>query len=255
MRAHPPCPDWFTDKTFFWPCWKFKMEIDEIFSTLHNKFNTWPAPIQTWHAFHADVLDVSSTANTREELFAGLEKRTKQRMQEMTSAWEGLGCHLAGGKTVLNNEQWGLVLQLTRTKGLDAMLAFLHSFLSQEDKEVLGLVKAYLLAKDKRIQAASELNQPESSQRSSDKTCEAEGKQSRRPNAATKKSTSHEKNGHGSLPDSRNTRNSPAIQKQPSSKVTKKQTTSRRPARGSGPKKSAQPNSRYNLRSRVPREA
>lgn len=110
------------------------MSLDELFTTLHNQFNTWPAPIQDFKAFHSDVSEMSNTAGTREELFRALESRKKQRSEEMARAWQDITLYLTAGRSMLPDKQWECATQFFRTKSLDAMLAFLYTFLTNEEK-------------------------------------------------------------------------------------------------------------------------
>ncbi|KAI0410673.1 hypothetical protein F5X98DRAFT_359107 [Xylaria grammica] len=134
MEARPPRPDWSLEDEWHWPCGKFGMSLDELFTTLHNKFNTWPAPIQDFKAFHSDVSEMSNTARTKEELFCALESRRQQRSEEMAQAWNDIAVHLTAGRSMLPEEQWGYATQFFRTKSLDAMLSFLYTFLTDKEK-------------------------------------------------------------------------------------------------------------------------
>ncbi|KAI1746460.1 hypothetical protein F4782DRAFT_524433 [Xylaria castorea] len=134
MEARPPRPDWSLEHEWHWPCGKFGMSLDELFTTLHNQFNTWPAPIQDFKAFHSDVSEMSNTARTKEELFRALESRKTQRSEEMARAWNDIAVHLTAGRSMLPEEQWGYATQFFRTKSLDAMLSFLYTFLTDEEK-------------------------------------------------------------------------------------------------------------------------
>ncbi|KAI1418870.1 hypothetical protein F5Y12DRAFT_386131 [Xylaria sp. FL1777] len=147
MEARPPRPDWSVEHEWHWPCWKFGMGLDELFTTLHNQFNTWPAPIQDFKAFHSDVWEISNIASTKEELFRALESRKKQRSEEMAQAWNDIALHLTAGSSMLPDEQWGHATQFFRTKSLDAMLSFLYTFLTDEEKVT---VYNYLNGKEKK---------------------------------------------------------------------------------------------------------
>lgn len=106
MNVNIPRPDWAFDRTFRWPAYKFGMRLDELFTTLHDRFNTWPAPLQDWEAFHHDVWEISEAATTKEELMKNLEKRMNIRKAEMTEVWDLISVHCAIGRSILPEEHW-----------------------------------------------------------------------------------------------------------------------------------------------------
>ncbi|KAI1108579.1 hypothetical protein F5Y14DRAFT_456893 [Nemania sp. NC0429] len=134
LGATPLHPDWVMDHQYYWPAPKYGMEFDELFTTLNNRFNTYPAALQDFMAFHADVVELSHTADTKEALFSALELRKEQRSEELYKAWDDISIHLIGTPTTLTGEHWGLLVDSFRTKSLDRMLAFLFHFLSETEK-------------------------------------------------------------------------------------------------------------------------
>ncbi|KAI0398704.1 hypothetical protein F4802DRAFT_592373 [Xylaria palmicola] len=140
MDAKRPRPDWVEDQKWHWPAWKFRMNLDELFTTLHDQFNTWPAPLQNFEAFHHDVWEISSTVATKQELFSALELRRKQRSEEMARVWDVIALHLTAGDSMLPNRHWQHGAEFFRTKSLDSMLVFLYSFLTDEEKEKVGTI-------------------------------------------------------------------------------------------------------------------
>ncbi|KAI0402890.1 hypothetical protein F4802DRAFT_617311 [Xylaria palmicola] len=134
MEARPPRPDQSLDDEWDWPCWKFGMGLNELFTTLHNQFNSWPAPIQDFKAFHSDVSEMLNTARTKEELFRALKAWGKKQSEEMARAGNDITLHLTAGRSMLPEEQWGYATRFFRTKSLDAMLLFLYTLLTDKEK-------------------------------------------------------------------------------------------------------------------------
>ncbi|KAI0437479.1 hypothetical protein F4803DRAFT_570747 [Xylaria telfairii] len=72
MKPRPPQPDGAVEPEWHRDVWKFSMGMDELFTTLHSRFNKWSAPLQSFEAFHHNVWEISSVASTREELSRAL---------------------------------------------------------------------------------------------------------------------------------------------------------------------------------------
>ncbi|KAI1754214.1 hypothetical protein F4782DRAFT_545095 [Xylaria castorea] len=141
MEPRPPQPDW-SEPEWRWPSWKFGMSLDELFTTLHSRFNTWSSPLQSFEAFHHDVWEISNVASTREELFRALEMRKMKRSEEMAQVWKLMAIYMTAGRSMLPEDHWAHGIRFFRTRSLDNMLAFLYQFLEEgEKKEVMGLNK------------------------------------------------------------------------------------------------------------------
>ncbi|KAI1165636.1 hypothetical protein F5B18DRAFT_649586 [Nemania serpens] len=163
MNTDIPRPDWLSDRRFHWPCYKFGMSLDELFTTLHNQFNTWPAPLQDWEAFHHDVWEISEAATTKEELMSGIESRMKTRCAEMTRVWDLITVHLAAGRSILPEAHWRHACQFFRTKSMDSMIAFLFEFLHPDEKEKVTRIRNQLFPDSAQRAPAGLKSQAESS--------------------------------------------------------------------------------------------
>ncbi|KAI1743721.1 hypothetical protein F4680DRAFT_409204 [Xylaria scruposa] len=140
MEARHPHPEWGFDTEWHWDAWKFEMSMDELFTTLHSRFNTWPAPLQSFEAFHHDVWEISKAVSTKEDLFKALEIRKRQRSEEMAEAWESIAVHLIAGQSMLHGDHWAYGVRFFRTRSLDHMLAFLYQFLTEKEKKIVDLL-------------------------------------------------------------------------------------------------------------------
>ncbi|KAJ2975730.1 hypothetical protein NUW58_g8273 [Xylaria curta] len=159
MDARRPRPDWEIEDRWHWPAWRFGMRLDELFTTLHEKFNMWPAPILDFEAFHHDVAELAHTAKTKDELFRALELRKKQRCEEITEVWELIAGYGTAGASILPEEHWAYAVQFFRTRSLDAMIAFLFEFLVDEEKEEVIRLKDFRRDED-RVPTASDGVEP-----------------------------------------------------------------------------------------------
>ncbi|ATY59672.1 hypothetical protein A9K55_003679, partial [Cordyceps militaris] len=65
---------------------KFDIGEDEVWGSLHERFNTAPMTIMDREAWHTDVVEILRKSYTVDELYAELEKRKKQRLDELTTA-------------------------------------------------------------------------------------------------------------------------------------------------------------------------
>lgn len=63
------------------------MKCDNLFTTLHAQYNTYPAPLQDFEGFHYDVCEVSRQLSLTEDFYRRLEARKTQRIQEMINSW------------------------------------------------------------------------------------------------------------------------------------------------------------------------
>ncbi|KAH8158488.1 hypothetical protein CIB48_g9761 [Xylaria polymorpha] len=144
MEPQPPQPDWAVEPEWHWDAWKFGMDMDELFTTLHSRFNTWSAPLQSFEAFHHDVWEISNVASTREDLFRALEMRKEKRSQEMARVWDFMALYMTAGRSILPEDHWAHGIRFFRTRSLDNMLAFLYQFLNEEEKEEVKVLNKEL---------------------------------------------------------------------------------------------------------------
>ncbi|KAL7937909.1 hypothetical protein V8C35DRAFT_290252 [Trichoderma chlorosporum] len=73
-----------------WPTSDFMSEPATHFTTLYQLFNTTQQPLQNPEAFFTDVCEVAHASNSIDELFIGLEKRKKERREQLNQAWKNI---------------------------------------------------------------------------------------------------------------------------------------------------------------------
>lgn len=112
-----------------WPFWKFGLTRDDLNTTLHNRFNTFPSAIQDPEAFHHDVYELSTQAHTLEEFERLMEERKKLRLKELNGMLEDASFEIIGNPSLIGTEQWQYALQLFRTKSLDSLVRYFASYL------------------------------------------------------------------------------------------------------------------------------
>jgi hypothetical protein len=119
------------------------MSMDELFTTLHSRLNTWSAPLQSFEAFHYDVWEVPKATSTREDLFRALEMRKRKRSQGMSGLWEFMTIYMTVGRNMLSDDHWVHGARFFRTRSIDYFLAF-YQFLAEKEKEEVKVLNEEL---------------------------------------------------------------------------------------------------------------
>ncbi|KAH6607346.1 hypothetical protein Trco_003659 [Trichoderma cornu-damae] len=88
MEPNLPDPDYMYEREWWWPWPKFELEPEDLFTTLHSRFNTYEVPLQSPYSFYLDVVDCALYCTTLEEFYAQMEERKAQRRAELAEAWE-----------------------------------------------------------------------------------------------------------------------------------------------------------------------
>jgi len=114
-----------------WPAWKFGMKRDDLFTKLHDKYNTLSTPIQDREAFHHDVYEISSLASSKDEFHRLLADRKQQRLDELNRGLESASVEIIANPTLIGTEQWQYALQLFRARSLDSLVRYFSSYLPE----------------------------------------------------------------------------------------------------------------------------
>jgi hypothetical protein len=117
------------DPDLAWPAWKFGMKRDDLFTTLHDKYNTITFTLQDVEAFHHDVYELSCEANTKDEFHSLMAERQRQRSRELSESLESLAVEIIANPMLMGTEQWQQALQLFRTKSYDSIVRYFGSYL------------------------------------------------------------------------------------------------------------------------------
>ncbi|KAJ2968916.1 hypothetical protein NQ176_g8942 [Zarea fungicola] len=116
-----------------WPAWKFNMKRDDLFMSLHDKYNTVTFSLQDPEAFHHDVFELSTQADTTEEFHRLMAERKDQRSQEINKCFESLAVEIIANPALIGTDQWQHALQLFRTKSYDSIVRYFASYIPEED--------------------------------------------------------------------------------------------------------------------------
>ncbi|KAI2604231.1 uncharacterized protein GGS25DRAFT_452725 [Hypoxylon fragiforme] len=120
------------DSGWSWPAWKFGMKRDELFTKLHDQYNTVAFSIQDPEAFHHDVYEISNNASTVDELHRQLADRKQLRLNELNQSLESASLEIIANPNLIGTQQWQHAVQLFRTKSLDSLVRYFASYLPDD---------------------------------------------------------------------------------------------------------------------------
>ncbi|KHN94666.1 uncharacterized protein MAM_07421 [Metarhizium album ARSEF 1941] len=120
------------DPTLAWPAWKFGMKRDDLFTTLHDRYNTFSITLQDPEAFHHDVFEISRDAETTHEFHDMMAERRQMRLRELTESLETLAVEIIANPKLMGTDQWHHALQLFRTKSYDSIVRYFASYLPED---------------------------------------------------------------------------------------------------------------------------
>jgi len=120
------------DPCWIWPHWKFGLKRDDLFTKLHDQYNTVPSAIQDPQAFHHDVYELSHKATSTDDFHRLLQDRKEQRLRELNKSLESAAFEIIGSPSLIGTEQWQHAAQLFRTKSLDSLVRYFASYLPAE---------------------------------------------------------------------------------------------------------------------------
>ncbi|KAH7156452.1 hypothetical protein EDB81DRAFT_880770 [Dactylonectria macrodidyma] len=117
------------DPGWSWPAWKFGMKRDDLFTKLHDQYNTFSFNIQDPEAFHHDVYEISRNADTTDEFHRLMADRQRQRLTELHESLESLAVEIIANPKLMDSEHWQYALQLFRTRSFDSIVRYFASYL------------------------------------------------------------------------------------------------------------------------------
>ncbi|KAH6881163.1 hypothetical protein B0T10DRAFT_494964 [Thelonectria olida] len=117
------------DPSRAWPAWKFDMKREDLFTKLHDQYNTYQSPIQDPDAFHHDILEISQKANSLAEFHHLANNRKQQRLRELNDTLEYASFEIIANPRLVGTPQWQHAIQLFRTNSLDSLVAYFASYL------------------------------------------------------------------------------------------------------------------------------
>jgi len=120
------------DPCWSWPHWKFGLKRADLFTKLHDQYNTFPSTIQDPEAFHHDVYEISNAAATSDEFHRLLQDRKQKRLRELNESLESAAFEIIGNPSLIGTDQWQHAVQLFRTKSLDSLVRYFASYLPND---------------------------------------------------------------------------------------------------------------------------
>ena len=120
------------DPGWAWPAWKFGMKRDDLFTKLHDQYNTVPSAIQDPEAFHLDVFELSNEAASADEFHSLMADRKEQRLRELNNSLESAAVEIIANPHLIGTAQWQHAVQLFRTKSLDSLVRYFASYLPDD---------------------------------------------------------------------------------------------------------------------------
>lgn len=122
------------DPCWSWPHWKFGLKRDDLFTKLHDQYNTFPSAILDPEAFHHDVYEISNDATSSDDFHRRLQDRKEQRLRELNDSLESAAFEIIANPSLIGTEQWQHAVQLFRTKALDSLVRYFASYLPEGHK-------------------------------------------------------------------------------------------------------------------------
>ncbi|OTA08623.1 hypothetical protein A9Z42_0003180 [Trichoderma parareesei] len=142
-----------------WPFLKFHLKRDDLFTTLHDRFNMHQLPLQDPMAFHGDVCEAIDRSRTLDEFYSQMAERRAQRVKEMNEAFSEICRLIASGPWVLacplcydpetgdvktppgtlNDsmpQKWALFNYFSRSLSFDTLIRFFDGFVRDRRKKV-----------------------------------------------------------------------------------------------------------------------
>lgn len=108
------------------------MKRDDLFTSLHDQYNTFTYTIQDPEAFHHDVYEISYDADTSTEFHEMLAARRSQRLRELNESLESLAVEIIANPKLMATDQWQHALQLFQSKSFDSMIRFFASYIPED---------------------------------------------------------------------------------------------------------------------------
>jgi len=117
------------DPLWTWPAWKFGMKQEDLFTKLHDQYNTYTIPIQDTEAFYCDIAEISYEAQTSAEFHHLASHHRQQRLSELNKSLESASFEIIGNPKLIEMPQWEHAVRLFQTNSLDSLVRYFASYL------------------------------------------------------------------------------------------------------------------------------
>lgn len=134
-----PPPEGFYElhPEYRWPAWKFGMDMDELFTSLPQRFNRISLPLLDREAFAQDVVYLSHLASDKESFFQMLHERKVMREQELRRLWAKSFRQICGQPSLIGKGLWPQAMFIHRYNSYDSLVRFFADFVPPRDGDSL----------------------------------------------------------------------------------------------------------------------
>ncbi|KAI1827853.1 hypothetical protein F4861DRAFT_292039 [Xylaria intraflava] len=119
------------DGCYSWQAWKFGMKRGDLYTKLHDQYNTVTLAIQDPEAFYHDVCEISKTAANVEEFHDKLEHRKQDRLEQLNTSLQSASVEIIANPELIGTDQWQYAVQLFRTRSFDSLVRYFSSYLPE----------------------------------------------------------------------------------------------------------------------------
>ncbi|KAH8655718.1 hypothetical protein BX600DRAFT_72357 [Xylariales sp. PMI_506] len=134
----PPKIDFLRCDDYSWPCHKFGLEPEDLFSKLFEKYNYIQIPLQNPNLFHLEVQEIATKASTPDEFYCTLKDRANQRYEEIHGALDEilttLTCSISRFPTMGLYEAFLTFARSMAASDLPVFFSALHDTLRDSDR-------------------------------------------------------------------------------------------------------------------------
>ena len=117
------------DPLWTWPAWKFGMKQEDLFTKLHDQYNTYTVPIQDTEAFYCDIAEISYEAQTPAEFHHLASHRRQRHLSELKKSLDCASFEIVGNPKLIEMPHWEHAVQLFQTNSLDSLVQYFASYL------------------------------------------------------------------------------------------------------------------------------
>ncbi|KAF5696522.1 hypothetical protein FMUND_15664, partial [Fusarium mundagurra] len=108
------------------------MKREDLFTKLHDQYNTYSSPIQDSEAFYHDITEISFEAQSIDEFHHLASDRRQRRLGELNKSLESASFEIIGNPKFIKIPQWEHAIQLFRTNSLDSLVRYFASYLPDD---------------------------------------------------------------------------------------------------------------------------
>lgn len=93
------------DPSWAWLAWKFDIKRENLFTKLHDQYNTYPSAIQDSEAFYHDITEISCESQSIDEFHQLASDRRQRRFSELNKSLESASFKTIGNPNFIKTPQ------------------------------------------------------------------------------------------------------------------------------------------------------